>query len=142
MDIERLIKTIAADETFSPTAYWDVDHYSIGFGTPAIGPSSVISFKEAWSIMEARVVQAIREYEDIFREELPLINDVRAECLVNMLYNLGKTRFLGFHRMLRYIRRFDWMQAAYEAQDSKWFKQTGNRAKRIVRQLATGKREE
>lgn len=141
MDIERLIKRIADDEGFSPVAYWDRDHYTYGFGTPAPSQSAVISYKEAKVALEERVMQAIREFETIFRDCRENINDVRAEALVNMLFNLGETRFLGFRKMRQYIRRNDWMNAAYEAQDSDWWKQTGIRAKRIVRELATGKKE-
>jgi len=142
MDIERLIHRIAKDEGFSPVSYWDRDHFSYGFGTPAPAQSSVISYKEAKAALEERVMQAIREFETIFHDCRENISDVRAEALVNMLFNLGETRFLGFRKMRAAIRRNDWMEAAYQAQDSKWFKQTGRRAKRIVRQLATGKREE
>jgi len=59
-----------------------------------------------------------------------------------MLYNLGRTRFVKFRRMIRAIDRGDWLQAAYEAQESDWYKQVGKRAERIVKEIATGKREE
>lgn len=142
MNIERLILQLKADEGFSPTAYWDRDHWTYGFGTPAPGPTATISYKAAESILEDRTMQAVREFETIVHDCRENINDIRAEALVNMLFNLGETRFLGFRKMRAAIRRNDWMEAAYQAQDSKWFKQTGRRAKRIVRQLATGKREE
>lgn len=142
MDIERIIADLKRDEGFSPVAYWDADQWTYGYGTKAPGQGAVISYKEAKVALEERVVIAIRDFEDIFRDCRENINEVRAELLVQMAYNLGKTKLMKFRRMIHFIRLNDWMQAAYEAQDSKWFKQTGNRAKRIVRQLATGKRED
>ena len=142
MDLERIVAQLMADEGFSPVAFWDNDQYSYGFGCKAPGPSAVISYKEAVSLLEERAEQSIREYQDIFRDAAVEITEVRAEALVNMLYNLGRTKFMKFRRMLHFLDKGNWMQAAYEAQDSLWFKQTGNRAKRIVRQLATGKRED
>lgn len=141
MDIERILKQLEADEGFSPCAYWDNDQWSYGFGCRAPHGSAVISYKEAKSLLEEEVQTAIKDFETVFSDCRDNFNEVREEALVNMLFNLGRTKVLKFRKMLSAIRRNDWMEAAYQAQQSLWYAQVGNRAKRIVRELATGKRE-
>lgn len=53
--------------------------------------------------------------------------------LVNMMFNLGKTRFRKFKKMLHAIRECDYATAAEEMVDSKWYHQVGRRSKELVR---------
>lgn len=142
MDIERILRDLRRDEGYSPISYYDTDQFSWGYGTKAPGPGASISLADAEKELADRVLVAIKDFEDIFRDCRENISEERAEVLVQMAYNLGATKLRSFRRMLAAIRRNDWMQAAYEARDSRWYKQTGKRSRRIVRQLATGKREE
>lgn len=144
MDIERIVADIKRDEGFSPNAYWDMSRWSIGYGTLALGESSVISHKEAEAALMDALQEAIKDFETIFAGCRDIISDERAEVLIELLYNIGKPRFLSFKRMIHFVRLGKWMEAAYELQDSKWFKddlKANVRARRFVRQLATGKRE-
>lgn len=63
---------------------------------------------------------------------------IRQAVLVNMMFNLGPTRFLGFHKMLTHMEACDYPGAAQEMLDSEWAKQVGDRAQRLAKQLATG----
>lgn len=53
-------------------------------------------------------------------------------ALCNMAFNLGWPRLSGFKKMLAALQRGDFLAAADEAEDSKWFGQVGARAKRIA----------
>ena len=64
-----------------------------------------------------------------FYESLP--DDVRY-ILVNMTYNLGLGGVLKFKNMLIAIENHDYKRAAKEMVNSAWYKQVGNRAKRLV----------
>ena len=52
--------------------------------------------------------------------------------LVNMCFNLGLSRLLGFKRMLKALEARDGALAAKEALNSKWAGQVGERAERIA----------
>lgn len=65
--------------------------------------------------------------------------DARQLALVDMCYNLGLTRLLGFKKMIAAIQAEDWEQAAKEALDSLWARQVGIRAERIAEMLKTGR---
>lgn len=54
------------------------------------------------------------------------------DALMNMCFNLGIGRLLGFKKMIRALTVKDYTQAAIEALDSKWAKQVPNRAKDIA----------
>jgi lysozyme len=66
------------------------------------------------------------------------LSDQRKAVLLNMALNLGRTRLAGFKRFLEAIHAEAWEQAASEMLDSKWAAQTGDRAKRLARQMREG----
>lgn len=61
---DKLLEFIRDREKFSAKAYYDIDHYSIGYGTQASGPDEVISKKEA----EQRLLKEVDYHEKIVRK--------------------------------------------------------------------------
>ena len=55
--------------------------------------------------------------------------------ITNMAFNMGKKGVAGFDKMLAAIKAQDWETAAKEMEDSKWFNQVGDRAKRLVERM-------
>lgn len=66
--------------------------------------------------------------------KLETLPDVIGNAMVDMSFQLGMTRLAGFHKMLAAINSDppDYETAAKEAQNSKWFTQSGNRSREIV----------
>ncbi len=62
----------------------------------------------------------------------------RQRALLNMAFNLGLPRLLGFREMLADLERGDGAGAARAAIDSRWAKQVGARAQRLAMLLAEG----
>ena len=62
----------------------------------------------------------------------------RKAAITDLMFNLGPTRFSGFHNMIVALGEGDFEQAAKEAEDSKWFKQVGKRGETIVRIIRSG----
>ena len=54
------------------------------------------------------------------------------EILVNMMFNLGRPRLSGFKNFKKAVDAGDWAKAGIEGRDSKWHKQVGNRAERLM----------
>ena len=52
--------------------------------------------------------------------------------LVNMAFNLGRSRLSKFKNMLRYVNEGNYAMAANEMIDSKWYNQVGRRSKELV----------
>lgn len=57
------------------------------------------------------------------------------EILVNMMFNMGRTRLSGFKKFGAALRESDWKTAAVEGRDSKWYRQVTNRAERLMSRL-------
>jgi len=57
------------------------------------------------------------------------------EILVNMMFNMGRTRLSKFKKMHAAILESDWGTAAVEGRDSLWYRQVTNRADRLMERL-------
>ena len=57
------------------------------------------------------------------------------QILVNMMFNMGRTRLSKFKKMHAGIVEGDWKTAAVEGRDSRWHKQVTNRAERLMERL-------
>jgi len=71
-------------------------------------------------------------YEDGVFGDLP--GEVQ-EILVNMMFNMGRTRLSKFKKMHAAILEADWKTAAREGRDSLWYRQVTNRAERLMERL-------
>lgn len=65
-------------------------------------------------------------------------NDARKAILVSMAYQIGIDGLLAFRKMWENLNRGDFELAAREMQNSKWFVQTPNRARRHIEQMKIG----
>ncbi len=57
------------------------------------------------------------------------------EILVNMMFNMGRTRLSKFKKMNANLVSGNWSEAALEGRDSRWHKQVTNRAERLMVRL-------
>ncbi len=66
------------------------------------------------------------------------LSEARQRALVNMAFNLGLPRLLGFSAMLAALRAGDYSRAAAEALNSRWAGQVGARAARVAAMIREG----
>ena len=66
------------------------------------------------------------------------LDDARKEAVVNMVFNLGLTRFNQFKATIKHIENRDYELAGAEALNSRWAEQVGQRAIDVANQLASG----
>lgn len=67
------------------------------------------------------------------------LDPVRQDALINMCFNLGMTRLLGFKNALACMAEGNYEQAAVEFLDSLWAAQVGNRADEVAEMIRTGR---
>lgn len=60
------------------------------------------------------------------------------DALMNMCFNLGIAKLLGFRKMIMALTAKDYTKAAIEALDSKWAGQVGQRAKDVALMMRQG----
>lgn len=139
--IEHVYKQLERDEGKELNAYKDhLGNWTIGIGHLLSGDVNTyteITEDECRELFE-------RDVENVFNDldrNLPWwrdLSDARKGVLVNMCFNLGINRLLGFKKTLALIRQGKYEEASKEMLDSLWAKQVGNRAKRLSQQLKDG----
>ena len=137
--IEIALEQLKIDEGCRLTAYQDtVGVWTIGYGhTGGVKKGDKITQKDADDLLLADTLQAA-----VDASSLPVgfdgLNAVRQSVLINMCFNLGKTRLLAFKRTLLAIAIRDYDNAALYMLQSKWSKQVGNRSIRLAKMMKTG----
>jgi len=80
---------------------------------------------------------AISECEALFKEFWVGYPGELQEVLVNMMFNLGRTRLGKFKKFIGAINEANWSEAAIEMMDSRWATQVGPRANRLRDRVST-----
>ena len=144
MNVDRIQKQLEIDEGVKYVIY--IDH--LGYPTFGVGHRITREDKEYWepigtAVSEKRVraafekdlCTAIGDCEAIYGEGFSgWPRDVH-EVLVNMMFNMGRTRMRKFKKMKAALMKQDWKEAAKEGRDSRWHKQVPNRAERLMTKL-------
>lgn len=116
--------------------YEDSEGYlTIGYGINI--DQTGITPTEADYLLQSRASMAEREA----RQAFDWFNDldlVRQSAIVNMVYNLGITRFKKFRNTIEHIEHGNYPAAAAEMLDSRWAAQVGYRADELSEMMRTG----
>lgn len=97
-----------------------------------------ITEREALVLLENDIVRTRREVSGFFPWFKDL-DEVRQDVMINMAFNLGLPRLLGFQKMLVAVKHQDWEEAAKQMLDSKWAEQVGSRALELSNMMRMGK---
>lgn len=139
MDVEKLKAELRRDEGFVPHVYED----SEGFATIGIGRmvdkrrGGGVTLDEAQYLLENDIGKALKAA----REAFPWFDDLsdnRQRAITNMVFQMGIGRLRGFRKMLAAIEDGNFDLAAAEAKDSKWYRQTPERAERVIALIREG----
>jgi lysozyme len=101
------------------------------------GRSEKITLEAATYLLESD----IRRTCEALDRALPwwkTLDEVRRRVLVNMAFNLGISRLLGFHTTLGWIKQGNYTAAAGEMLLSLWARQVKGRATRLAQMMRTG----
>lgn len=134
---KAIIEQLKIDELFREKLYkCPAGKWTIGYGWNI--EDTGISEGIAEIILYRQVEQCEAELYENFKW-FPDLPDRIQEALVNMCFNLGISRLKTFKNMISAFERHDYENAALEMRDSKWYRQVGERAKRLVRIVSGGK---
>lgn len=138
--MKRLISQLKRDEGFRNKPYFcTAGKLTIGYGRNL--DENGISEDEA-EIMLVNDLRSSRTDCELVFPNFDCYVRPRQYALINMMFNLGLSRFLGFKKMIRAIKEDNWDEASVQALDSRWAEQVGDRAERIARSLKTGEFDE
>lgn len=132
---DKLLAHMEWAEGFRSDPYLCPQGYlTIGFGRNLNAKG--ISKSEGRFLLYNDMQEALRD-----AQRLPVFQDldeVRQMVLVDMVFNMGLSGVRGFRRMFSALSARDYERAADEMKDSRWFRQTGRRAERLISIMRTG----
>ena len=145
MNREKVFEQLKEDEGVVYAIYKD----HLGYPTFGVGHLVLDSDPEHGSevgtlVSEERVKECFERDLDIAVEEcnqlyeggeFSNLPDEVQQILVNMMFNMGRTRLSKFKKMHAAILQENWKEAAIEGRDSRWYKQVTNRAERLMSRL-------
>ena len=143
MNVEKLREQLKIDEG----CVYEIYNDHLGYATFGIGHLVTESDPEngqavGTPVSEDRVTSAFdsdietvlsdcnKLYPDF--EDLP---EEAQQIIANMMFNLGQPRLSKFVGMKRGVDEKDWNSAADEMVDSRWYRQVGARAERLVNRM-------
>jgi len=106
---------------------WDEEFYEKPIGTKV--PNEQVN---DWFEKDIKVTisdcKIIFDNFDNLPEEAQLV-------IANMCFQLGRPRLSKFKNFIAAVKDEDWQRAGDEMQDSRWYKQTTNRADRLIARI-------
>ena len=139
MNMDRLLESVKKHEGYRNKVYLD----TLGKRTVGVGHLCVEDFWEddkeydekfLLEILEKDLGQAIIGARELMMEHGCMdINEKAEEILIEMVFQLGKTGVSKFRKMWDALSEKNYIGASYEMLDSRWAKQTPNRAKSMAK---------
>jgi len=132
IDFDLLSTELKRDEGFRDKIYLcSAGKQTIGFGINLETEKMPKAVAELWLSYKMASVLAECERFDWFYE----LSDVRKRVIMNMVYQMGAHGVSKFKNMIECIVELDFGAAADEMRNSKWFRQTPNRAERLAQMM-------
>lgn len=144
MHLKDILADLEKDEGFSGRVYrCPTGHLTIGFGRNLEANLSIKDFEvifnagqmtkdQARALLAKDVNDTVEKLRKNFGPKFDTYPEEIQSVLVNMTFNMGITGVLAFKNTLKLIDEKKYKEAAKAMQNSLWYKQTGNRAKRLV----------
>ena len=141
MNMERLMESVKKHEWYRNKVYLD----TLGKRTVGVGHLCVEDFWEdnkeyeekfLMDILLDNLQNAIKGARELKEEhDCTDIEEIAQEIIVEMVFQLGKTGVSKFKNMWKALAEKNYIGASYEMLDSRWAKQTPNRAKAMAKTM-------
>ena len=138
MNLERLMESVKKHEGYRNKVYLD----TLGKRTVGVGHLCVEDFWEddkeyeekfLMEILADDLQNAIKGARELKEEHSCTdIDEIAQEIIVEMVFQLGKNGVSKFRNMWKALAEKNYIGASFEMLDSKWAKQTPNRAKSMA----------
>ena len=143
MNIDRLLASVKKHEGYRNKVYLD----TLGKRTVGVGHLCVEDFWEddkeyeekfLMTILEHDLQSAIKGAKELMSENgCNDIDEIAEELIIEMVFQLGKTGVSKFRNMWKHLSALEYSMAASEMLDSRWAKQTPNRAQAMSAEMAS-----
>lgn len=140
-DKEAVFEQLKIDEGVEYEIYKDhLGYFTFGVGhlvtheDPENGQDegTPVSNERVWEAFECDLEMAISECKKLYAQDWDNFPAEIQEILVNMMFNMGRPRLGQFKKMNQNLSAGNWVAAAVEGRDSRWYNQVTNRAERLM----------
>jgi len=141
MNMDRLLQSVKKHEGYRNKVYLD----TLGKRTVGVGHLCVEDFWEDDKEYEEKFLMTILEHDlqtaikgaERLLKGCGILDSLAKEIIIEMVFQLGETGVSKFKNMLEALENGpDYQTAAIEMLDSKWAKQTPNRAASMSAEMA------
>jgi lysozyme len=139
--MDRLLESVKKHEGYRNKVYLD----TLGKRTVGVGHLCVedwwddnVEYEEKFlmDILQKDLQESIRGARELMEEHgCKDIDEKAEELLIEMVFQLGRTGVSKFRNMWKCLSELNYVGASFEMLDSKWAKQTPNRAKAMAEQM-------
>ena len=143
MNIDKLREQLEIDEGVRYEIYKDhLGYPTFGIGHLILDSDPEYGQKSGTAVLKERVAEAfeadlvsvLSDCESLYGDFEDLPEDAQ-EIIANMMFNMGRPRLSKFRGMKRGVDAGNWEIAAEEMIDSRWYRQVGARAERLVKRM-------
>ena len=141
MNMDRLLESVKKHEGYRNKVYLD----TLGKRTVGVGHLCVEDFWEddkeyddkfLMTILAHDLQTAIKGAKELMEDHgCADIDEQAEEILIEMVFQLGKNGVSKFKNMWKALAEKNYIGASYEMLDSRWSKQTPNRAKAMAKTM-------
>ena len=143
MDMEKLRQQLIIDEGVKYEVYLDhLDLKTVGIGhlcredEPEFDEpvGTQVDEDRCTELFEEDIKSVIKDCKKVFEDWDDMDDELKQICC-NMMFNLGLPRFSKFRKMINNIINKNYLKAAEEMRDSRWYRQVTNRAERLAKRM-------
>ena len=141
MNMDRLLESVKKHEGYRNKVYLD----TLGKRTVGVGHLCVEDFWEddkeyeekfLMTILEHDLQTAIKGAKELMEDHgCADVDEQAEEILIEMVFQLGKNGVSKFKNMWKALAEKNYIGASFEMLDSRWSKQTPNRAKAMAKTM-------
>jgi GH24 family phage-related lysozyme (muramidase) len=143
MNLEQLQHELAIDEGCKLEIYLDhLGYKTVGIGHLITEDDELYGFEVGTTVSQEHVDElfhediqrTVRDCELLYSDFNDLPEGAQL-CIANMCFQLGRPRLSKFRKMKAAVDKRDWAEASRQMLDSRWAKQTPNRAMRLAHRI-------
>ena len=137
MDIEHTKEAVKKEEGFRLETYKCTEgHLTGGYGHKMLEGEVPPTDHAGWlKIFERDFARAMTGADDLLML-CPNIHETARHIVVEMVYQMGSYGVSRFKKFLQALQNSDYKEASVQMLDSRWAKQTPNRANRMSERMA------
>ena len=141
--VDRLRQELTTDEGCKYETYLcsenkltgGIGHLILGTDAEYNKPiGTAISSERVSEWFEQDIQMTIKDCKKVYDDWDNLPEEVRLIC-ANMMFQLGRPRYSGFKKKIQAVKDGQWLEAATQMKQSRWYSQTTNRADRLISRM-------